>query len=190
MVASRRFLRLVFKLRGLLMLPPVVFVTLSTQWETENEFLVFGLGGCVLGLGLLLRLLSQMHLRYRLRTKTILTTTGPYALSRNPIYVGNTLILVGTCLLCEMLWFAPVMLGWCALVYALVVRHEEAHLAGKYGQPYLDYVASVPRWAPWRLAKCIAIPERAARPFLGPSILAEAHSLLFLVLPVVKELLT
>jgi protein-S-isoprenylcysteine O-methyltransferase Ste14 len=188
-MARRCFSECVFKLRGLLMLPPLVFITASHQWEVENEVLVFGLGGFVFALGLLLRLWAQAHLHYRLALKKLLTTAGPYTFTRNPIYLGNCLILVGVCFLCEMFWFAPIMLGWCAVVYHFAVAHEEAHLAVKYGQSYMDYVTCVPRWLPRKLPKGIHLLQEGSSDLLAPSLLAEVHCLLFMVPPIVKELI-
>ena len=75
-----------YRFRGLLMLPPMVFVTLCTWGEVENEWVIFGVGGVVFALGVALRLWAQLHLRYRLNTRTVLTTTGPYAHVRNPMH--------------------------------------------------------------------------------------------------------
>lgn len=176
-----------FKLRGLLMLPPMVFLTLCTRWEVENETLVFGVGGGVFIVGLVIRIWSQMHLHYRLRVSKVLTITGPYQIVRNPIYLGNALMLVGSCFLAELFWFAPVMLAYVALVYSLVVRHEEAHLCAKYGQPYQQYLNEVPRWLPRARGEGSGIQDGVSS-FLWPSVLAEAHNLLLLVPFVIKEL--
>jgi len=167
------------------MAPPMIFITLCTWGEVENDLLVFGLGGVAFAAGLFIRLWSQTHLRYRLHIKTTLTRTGPYAYVRNPIYIGNTFILVGACLLAEMFWFAPIQLLYCAIIYSLVVRYEEAHLAEKYGVAYLDYVKRVPRWLPKLLR-----PESTranVTQYLGVSTLAEAHNLLFLLPFIIKE---
>jgi len=81
---QKKIVRLIYKNRGLLMVPPVVFMVLCTWKEIENDALVFGLGGIVFGMGLCLRIWSQMHLHHRLKVHKILTTTGPYVYIRNP----------------------------------------------------------------------------------------------------------
>src|SRR3954452_17361109 len=91
---------------------------------------------------------SQKYLGYRLRIKRNITTSGPYALVRNPIYIGNTLVILGTVVMSEVLWMVPVTLLWCAMVYSFVVRYEERLLTAKYGKEYLDYLVAVPRWLP------------------------------------------
>jgi len=179
--------RAVYRIRALLMVPPMVFVTLCTWSEVEHELLVFGLGGSVFVVGLLMRLWAQTHLHYRLPESKVLTTTGPYSLVRNPIYIGNTIMLAGVCFLTELFWFAPIMLGYCALVYSLVVRWEESHLGRKYGRAYASYTRRVPRWLPRCRRPLEAASVDSAR-YLAASLLAEGHNLLLLVPPVIKEL--
>ena len=177
----------IFKVRGLAMVPPAVFAMLCSWGEVEEEIAVFGLGGLTFALGLALRLWAQVHLRYRLQKKTVLTTTGPYAYVRNPIYIANTLLLVGMCMVAELFWLVPLQLLYCAVIYHAVVRYEESHLAEKHGQPYLDYVSRVPRWVPrLRVGRGC---QGSAHGLLLPSVLAEAHNLLLLLPAIVKELL-
>jgi protein-S-isoprenylcysteine O-methyltransferase Ste14 len=85
---------------------------------------------------------------YRLKSAKALTTSGPYAFVRNPIYVGNTLLVLGVVVLFELVWLVPLAGLWCAGVYALVVRHEERRLLARYGAAYHAYQAAVPRWRP------------------------------------------
>jgi protein-S-isoprenylcysteine O-methyltransferase Ste14 len=75
-----------------------------------------------------------------------LCTSGPFRISRNPIYLGDWLILAGVSLLLRTWWpllFAPLI--WALLRYG-VIRHEEAHLEGKFGEAYRAYKARVRRW--------------------------------------------
>lgn len=75
-----------------------------------------------------------------------LCTTGPFRYSRNPIYVGDWLIFIGTTMLFSTWWpllFSPFV--WAILHYG-VIRHEEAHLEAKFGNTYRDYIAKVRRW--------------------------------------------
>lgn len=174
----------VYRVRGLLMVPPMILITLITWGECENELCIWGIGGATFILGLALRVWAQMHLHYRLESKKTLTTTGPYACVRNPIYIANTAMLAGACMLAELFWFVPVQVLYCAAVYALVVRHEEARLAAKYGAPYREYLASVPRWFP-RLRPLARATDMGL--YFVPSLLVEAHNLLLLVPFLVKE---
>jgi len=179
--------RIWYKLRGALIAPAYIFTFFCSYRESEHG-LVFALGLALFTLGLFLRIWSQMHLHYRLKEHKVLTMTGPYARVRNPIYMGNTLILVGTTLIAELMWFAPVMLLVCMLTYSLTVRYEERHLSEKYGEPYREFLTQVPRWVPRIQTTPSAMAHNRLR-FLLPSVGAELHILLLLVLPLTKEVI-
>lgn len=183
---KKKILRFIYKTRGLLMVPPVVFMALSTWKEVEKNVVVWSLGGAVFGAGLCLRIYSQMHLHHRLRIRKILTTTGPYAYIRNSLYVANTLLLTGAAFMSELLWFVPLMLVYCAIVYSFVVRYEEARLTEKYGAAYTEYFNRVPRWFPKlrRLQKKSFIKTRQ---FFVRSLFAEMHNLLLVIPFLIKE---
>lgn len=75
-----------------------------------------------------------------------LCTDGPFRFSRNPIYLGDWLILIGASLLFNTLWplaFAPMI--WVMLRFG-VIRHEEVHLEALFGDAYRAYKKRVRRW--------------------------------------------
>ena len=181
----------VYKVRGILMAPPFLFLMMTFIGETEWDSLVWPMGFVLFGLGVLIRVWAQMHLHYRLRIRKTLTTTGPYVYLRNPIYVANTTMLLGLTVMSELLWFLPLMLVWCVVVYSLVVRREEAHLLNKYGEPYAEYVRNVPRWVPSsKQSRMGSAPQYQAREYLWQSVAAELHCLLWLVPLIGKELVS
>ncbi len=78
-------------------------------------------------------------------TKTIVVE-GIYRYSRNPMYLGFTLVLLGFGLALDQLWFiiaAPLAMF---AVYKLAIEREEAYLERKFGADYLHYKARVRRW--------------------------------------------
>lgn len=168
------------------MLPPVGAMLVCTWTETERDALLWPVGACVFAAGLFLRFWAQLHLRYRLNVKTQLTTTGPYQYVRNPIYIGNTLILVALCVLSELLWLCPLVAAYCAVVYGLAARYEERRLSAKYSQAYLSYLGSVGRWVPARGPSRPRLSVAVSR-FVWPAALFEARILLLLLLPLAKE---
>ncbi len=105
---------------------------------------VMGLASIALGLGLRSWAAGTIHKWEQL------TTTGPYRLVRNPLYVGSFLMMIGFCLLIgdpENLWIvAGPMLG----LYWLKVRREERKLAAKYGDAWTAYARRTPRMLPRR----------------------------------------
>jgi protein-S-isoprenylcysteine O-methyltransferase Ste14 len=176
-------LKAVYRWRGLLAALPVIFSIFCFVGEYEVGWVVWPLGLFLFGLGWALRMWAQKHLGYRLHITRSVTTSGPYALVRNPIYIGNTLIILGVVAMSGVLWMMPVALLWCGLVYAGVVRYEEQQLSRRYGGEYLDYLAVVHRWFP-RLTR----PSGQARFASSPRqiLLAELHVLLIILAPLAK----
>lgn len=176
-----------YRFRGVLMAPPYLFIVLAFFGETEHDLLLWPVGLTIFGLGVGIRIWAQMHLHYRLRIRKALTRTGPYVYVRNPIYIGNTLMLLGLTVVSELLWFLPVMLLWCMALYSFVVRREEAHLEDKYGEPYRQFLRDVPRWMPHRAPGVGYIAETAG--LFWPSVRAELHCLLWLLPLIGKDLI-
>ncbi len=77
---------------------------------------------------------------------TALVTEGPFHYTRNPIYVSLTLLYAGLTLLFNSLWAALVLPIVLRILTKGVVEREEKYLEGKFGQPYQQYQAQVPRW--------------------------------------------
>lgn len=76
-----------------------------------------------------------------------LVTTGPYALSRNPMYVGWTLLQLGLGVASGRAWILAALPGVTALVQREILREERA-LSEKFGDEYGRYRATVPRYLP------------------------------------------
>lgn len=184
----RLFFSAIFKTRGLLMVPLILTMALNTRWECEVESICVGVGLPLFFAGWAIRIWSQRHLKYRLRLPVPeLATTGPYQLMRNPVYVGNTLLLVAICFLCELFWFAPFVLVWSALVYHLaVVGFEEVRLRKMFGEDYIRYMRRVPRWIPNGAAFERANPHAIGS--MSAALAAEWHCGLLLAIPLLKEL--
>jgi protein-S-isoprenylcysteine O-methyltransferase Ste14 len=81
-----------------------------------------------------------------------LATAGPYAVVRNPLYVGNFIGFVGFGFAVERPYLAAALGLAFVLFYPAVVAKEEARLGRFFGERYREYCARVPRWLPdWRL---------------------------------------
>jgi len=175
-----------YRSRGILVSIPLVIGLFTTWSEYENGVVIWAVTAVLFAMGLGLRIWAQQHLHYRLKVKTNLTTTGPYVLVRNPIYIANTLICLALTVATEELWLLPITFLTCCVVFHFVVQHEEQVLSKAYGEKYLDFVEQVPRWLP----KLSALPKTSWSPhFLGVSLKAEAYNLLFLVPVILKEYL-
>lgn len=86
--------------------------------------------------------------RRRSRDVQRLVTYGAFAWCRNPLYVGNFLIWMGFTVVSGVLWFLPIAIVVFAIEYSLIVRYEEGVLESTFGDEYLAYKRSTPRWLP------------------------------------------
>jgi len=80
------------------------------------------------------------------RPTTALVLSGPYRFSRNPIYIGLTLLYIGLVTYLQLPWglvLLPVVI-WLVTVWVIVP--EENYLEQKFGSEYLSYKAKVRRW--------------------------------------------
>lgn len=75
-----------------------------------------------------------------------LVTTGVFKYTRNPIYIGNALVLVGIAIAFRWTWLIVILPAALAAVHAKAVRAEERHLALRFGKDWHDYARSTPRW--------------------------------------------
>jgi len=81
-----------------------------------------------------------------LKRPKALVTTGVFAISRNPIYLGFVLILLGTALLLGTLTPHAVVLPLAAFLDALFIRYEEKRLEEAFGDAWRGYRRAVRRW--------------------------------------------
>lgn len=77
---------------------------------------------------------------------TNLITHGPFAWSRNPIYLGNTLVMLGAGLWLSNVWFIAGAVMAVVPVRKLAIEREEAHLAARFGDAWTSYCQRVRRW--------------------------------------------
>jgi phospholipid methyltransferase len=76
-----------------------------------------------------------------------LVLTGPYAYTRNPMYLGHLIFLTGLALTLES-WLAALITIAVALWFHTRVLGDETKLIQRLGKPYMNYLASVKRWIP------------------------------------------
>lgn len=75
-----------------------------------------------------------------------LVTSGPFSFTRNPIYLGNTMVTIGIGLIAESVWFLLFALIAAFATWKLAIEGEERYLEGKFGKKYRDYRTRVRRW--------------------------------------------
>ena len=93
-----------------------------------------------------------------------LAAVGPYALVRNPLYVGSLLATLGVGLVTASLTLSAMLFGFIMAYYSRTVAREEAYLEQQFGAEYLAYQRAVPRWLPPLGARLVSPPEVTAKP--------------------------
>ena len=101
--------------------------------------------GAIIGLfGLWLRAYAAGYLH----KQEVLTVTGPYAHTRNPLYLGSAILAVGAGVATRSWISAAILLVYFAAVYSVVMRREEGELFGHHGQAFREYAGAVPLFFP------------------------------------------
>jgi protein-S-isoprenylcysteine O-methyltransferase Ste14 len=115
-------------------------------------------GFWLIGLGILVTLLAaaQMALARTTviprRTPASLVTSGLFAVSRNPIYLSDLLILLGAILWLDAVLALPLLPGLAWLIQTRFILDEEARLAASFGAEFDLWAARTRRWIGWRRA--------------------------------------
>jgi protein-S-isoprenylcysteine O-methyltransferase Ste14 len=112
-------------------------------WLATPTLASMMIGSALIIPGLLIRALASGHVQKNEQ----LTTTGPYAYTRNPLYLGSLILAVGFAISARSWWIgAGVVLIFLA-IYLPVIRGEEAFL-GEHFPGFAEYAHHVPRLLP------------------------------------------
>jgi len=95
--------------------------------------------------GELIRIWAAGHLRKNQEV----TTTGPYAYVKNPLYLGTLLIMIGYCLMARNLYLLAISLAVFFLYYVpFKKKRESARLQERFGDAWIEYDWAVPDYLP------------------------------------------
>lgn len=75
-----------------------------------------------------------------------LVKSGPFGVTRNPMYLANTLLLIGVAFVSGIIWFLPLALIAAFATQKVAIESEEKVLFAKFGKKYRDYTKRVRRW--------------------------------------------
>ncbi len=135
-----------FRARGWVPVPLLVVTVILTgpiTWTIAASLLF-------VGVGLAIRLWAVSHIGPGSRTRTDevhkLVYTGPYELSRNPLYVANLVLYGAIGGMAGHPYWASVLLVVMFVHYSLIVRWEEWNLERRLGEVFRSYRNRVPRW--------------------------------------------
>jgi protein-S-isoprenylcysteine O-methyltransferase Ste14 len=112
-------------------------------WLARPSWIFLGVSLILVVPGLLLRGYASGYVKKNAE----LTVTGPYAYTRNPLYLGSMLIAAGFAVAAQSIWIAVVLVVLFLAIYIPVIRGEEEYLRSAF--PGFDaYTARVPRLIP------------------------------------------
>jgi protein-S-isoprenylcysteine O-methyltransferase Ste14 len=101
-------------------------------------------GVAVAAFGLAVRALAAGHLW---KDKE-LAISGPYAVTRNPLYLGSSLLAVAFAIAGNSYWAGGLVIIYFAVFYYAVMRNEESDLKHRFGLIYEQYAQAVPLFLP------------------------------------------
>jgi protein-S-isoprenylcysteine O-methyltransferase Ste14 len=116
----------------------VLYLWLATP--TAASMLI---GSALIVPGLAIRALASGHVQKNEQ----LTTTGPYAYTRNPLYLGSLILAVGFAISARNWWIGAGLILIFLAIYLPVIRGEEAFL-GQHFPEFAEYARQVPRLLP------------------------------------------
>ena len=123
---------------------PVALVYLALASPTPHWI---ASGAALAGFGLIIRALAAGHLR----KDRELATSGPYARTRNPLYLGSAFMAVGFAVAGHSWWAGGVVVIYFAVFYYAVMKNEEADLLVRFGTSFENYARKVPLFFPMLL---------------------------------------
>lgn len=112
-------------------------------WLARPTWRFLGVGAVLIVPGLLIRALASGHVR----KNEALTMSGPYAYTRNPLYLGSLLIGLGFAVASRSWWVGVVLVAMFFVIYVPVIRGEEKFLREKFPE-FEEYARRVPRMFP------------------------------------------
>jgi len=166
---------------------PLLLIAVPLLWRSRGPahpaWLVSGIALCLFGQALRAWVLGQVPDGTSGQSETLiaeqLNTQGPYALTRNPLYLGNLGITLGLCLVAHDLWLLAAVAALFALQYRAIISAEEGFLRERFGAEFDAYCARVPRFWPRReVAPTLAdlAPRKLPLPFDWRRALRKEHN--------------
>jgi hypothetical protein len=120
---------------------PLAILVLWFARPTPHSIL-WGVPIGLLGLFIRARAAGYLH------KQEFLTVTGPYAYTRNPLYLGSAFLTLAAAVATHS-WISAVMVcAYFALVYSYVMRREEGELRRQHGAAFDEYARAIPLFFP------------------------------------------
>lgn len=122
-----------------------------TRWDSYRTLSLYA-GGTLVLLGLIVTLWAASSFRRAgtsvrpWESSSALVTAGPYRMTRNPMYVGMTLIYIGLAIALHSIIALLLMIVVGIIMQTQVVAREERYLESRFGEDYRAYKRRVRRW--------------------------------------------
>jgi protein-S-isoprenylcysteine O-methyltransferase Ste14 len=142
--------------------PPIAWalaflIGLGLDWLRPQPFVPAGIprvwiGGAVVAIGVALAVWALVVFRTvgtrvePYKPTTAVVAHGPFAITRNPIYLGMFLGQIGLAIGFDSLWVLLMLAPLYLVIRYGVVAREEAYLERKFGRTYVDYKSRTRRW--------------------------------------------
>jgi protein-S-isoprenylcysteine O-methyltransferase Ste14 len=151
-----------FLRRTTLPVPIILALLILPPQSLPASLVSLGIGLIVLAETVRLWAVRQIGVISRTRQDRLgpLVTSGPFALVRNPLYLGNIALWAGFTLAARLVYVLPIVLVGLGLAYHAMVLWEEQLLETRLGDAYRRYAAATPRWLPMprRVTRTVADP--------------------------------
>jgi protein-S-isoprenylcysteine O-methyltransferase Ste14 len=146
---------------GVLIFPPLLLALCAgagalTWWAVPSTIMPasisYPMAGLCTAAGLFLDRWAQGSLRragtgvHPSDSTSVVVSSGAFAISRNPIYLAQGLLLAAGGFLLRSVAYFWVLLPWFTVMRIGVIAREERYLLRKFGSPYADYLKTVRRW--------------------------------------------
>ena len=112
-------------------------------WLAKPSARSLALGIVFIIVGLAMRAVASGYLNKNEQ----LATSGPYAYTRNPLYLGSVIMAMGFAIVARSLWIALILAAVFTGIYLPVIRAEETYLAQRFPE-FAEYARRVPRFIP------------------------------------------
>ena len=120
---------------------PLAITVLAFSRPTPRSILMGALAGVI---GLLVRAYAAGYLR----KQEVLTVTGPYGYTRNPLYLGSAILALGAGITTRSWISALILIVYFAVFYSIVMRREAKELHVRHGASFEEYAHAVPLFIP------------------------------------------
>jgi protein-S-isoprenylcysteine O-methyltransferase Ste14 len=141
--------------------PPIIYaisilsgIGLNNFWPLSMPFALHGrlYGSMIIAVTILIAVWSLLHFHKHDtdvrpdKPDSALITSGPYRFTRNPLYIGLSLVQITTAVWLDNLWVLLLVVPSIIVITRYAITREELYLEQLFGQKYIEYKQRVRRW--------------------------------------------